>query len=249
MSTKAKKPRKPLTPAQKAAKANKAKATRERKAAEKQAAKQEVNEVAEEVAEEVETEEATTEKPKEDTVESPEEVKDEEAVENSKPEFDVAPIVEAVKAGEFDKAVELANAIPEDTITPETREDILKEIEGMKVNAEKLAELKLDVEKAFDDGHHTKAAKLVKDLAEDDPYKIEVLAKSAKMKADKSIRPVKQPKVIEFADVMKKWGELVGVLKAYSNQQQSAGKAWRHIFQGYHVVNQHMLRFKRNQPE
>ena len=78
----------------------------------------------------------------------------------------------------------------------------------------------------------------------------EVVAEEPKAeKPAKSIRPAKQPKVITFNEVMKKWGALVDILKAYSNQQQKLGRAWRHIYQGYHVVNQHMLRFKRNKPE
>lgn len=67
--------------------------------------------------------------------------------------------------------------------------------------------------------------------------------------APKSIRPARQPKIITFEDVMKKWQSLVDVLKAYLDQQQKSGKAWRHINQAHIVIKQHMLRFKRNQPE
>lgn len=164
---------------------------------------------------------------------------------------DLSQILQAVKDGEFDKAVELANAIPDEGMHPKKRDDLIKEIEGLKVNAEKLAEVKSDVELAFNNGHFAKAVDLVKDLADDNPYKIEVLTKSAKMEkeAGKSIRPTKKPKVIEFDDVLKKWQDSVDILKAYRDQQQKAGKAFIHIHVGYHRSNQFMLRFKRNQPK
>ena len=83
------------------------------------------------------------------------------------------------------------------------------------------------------------------------PEEIEAVPKEEPKveEAPKSIRPTRQPKIITFEDVMKKWEALVDVLKAYLDQQQKSGKAWRHINQAHIVIKQHMLRFKRNQPE
>ncbi len=55
-------------------------------------------------------------------------------------EIDSAPIIEALKAGEFDKAIELTNAIPEEDISPENRQKILDEIKVMTLLAAKKSE-------------------------------------------------------------------------------------------------------------
>lgn len=198
--------------------------------------------------------------------------------EGTKSPLDVSQITEAVKNGEFEKAVELTNAIPDDVITPEIRQKILDEIEAKKkegaepapkeeppkgpkpeADSPEVIQLKKDVDKAFKNGFHNKAAKLVAKLDKKDPYKISVLEKAAKMKADakaaakkegdKSIRPARQSKVITPDEVMKKWEALVDILTHYLDQQRRAGRAWRHINQVQIVVKQHMLRFKRNLPK
>lgn len=113
--------------------------------------------------------------------------------------------------------------------------------------------IKDDVAKALKNGYHKKALKLVKDIPDDDPWKIDVVAKAEKMAEEarakakpKAEAKLSGPKVITHTELLEDYQSLYDKLAVYELQQRKIKKPFRHVVVARRRLSVFMLNFKRS---